>query len=323
MSLAAGGAVALAAALDRTLSEPPGRVHPVAWLGSVVGRLDDGLPESRAAGVAVAAVVPIAFAAVAALVVHWTGRIDPRLAPLTAAGVLFVCSSHRMLVDVAVDVVDLVETDIETARREVRALAGRDASELSPARLRSAVVESAAENLADGLVAPLFAFGAAAVLAAALGGSSPLALGGAAGAAAWVKAVNTLDSMLGYPGRRFGWGPARLDDAVMWLPARATAFLIAVVGITTAGTATAGTPRHVRHTLGRARTAARTPSSPNSGWPMATLAAVLDVRLEKPGAYTLFPERELPTADEAREGIRLVSRAGWLGVGLVAVVVTV
>ena len=313
MSLAAGGAVALAAALDRTLAEPPGRIHPVAWLGTAVDGLDARLPESRTAGVAVAVTVPAAVAAAAALAVRSTGHADPRLVPLAAAGVLFVCSSHRMLVTVAVDVITLVETDLESARREVRALVGRDAAELSPGQLRSAVVESAAENLADGLVAPILAFGVAAVIAGFLGASQSVVLGSAAGAAAWVKAVNTLDSMLGYPDRRSGWAPARLDDAVMWLPARVTALLIA----------TAGAPRGVRHVLRHARPAAGVPSSPNSGWPMATAAAVLGVRLEKPGAYTLFPEASLPTAVEAREGVRLVSRAGWLGVGVVAVVVAV
>ena len=311
MSLAAGGAIVLAAALDRTFSEPPRRLHPVAWLGSVVHRLDDRLPESRAVGVAVAVVVPLSFATVAAIVVWFSGRIDPRLSLLVAATVLFVSSSRRMLVDVATNVIDLVATDLASARHELRALAGRDPSGLSPAQLRSAAVESAAENLADGLLAPLFAFAAVAILAAAVGASIPLVVGGAAGAAAWIKAVNTLDSMLGYRDRRLGWAAARLDDAIMWVPARAAALLIAVVG----------TPRCVRRTLCRAREAASVPSSPNSGWPMATLATVLGVRLEKPGAYVLAPDRRLPTAAEAREGIRIVSRAGWLGVGTTVMLV--
>ncbi|WP_418281689.1 CobD/CbiB family cobalamin biosynthesis protein [Halorubrum sp. DTA98] len=337
MSLAAGSAVALAAALDRTLSEPPARLHPVAWLGRTVELLDDALPDSRPVGVVVAVVVPLAFAAVAAGVVlaaagtaamlatAGTGEllapstVDPRLGPVVTAvtaaagGVLFVCTSRRMLVGVADDVIGVADADPEAARREVRALAGRDASALSPGELRSAAVESAAENLADGLIAPLLAFGVVVVLAAVTGLSSVGVLALAAGAAAWVKAVNTLDSMLGYRDRRSGWAPARLDDAVMWLPARVAALLIGAVGA----------PGRSIRTVRRARPATRRPASPNSGWPMATIAAALEVRLTKPGAYTLFPDDELPAPDEAREGVRIVSRAGWLGIAAVAIAVVV
>jgi adenosylcobinamide-phosphate synthase len=162
--------------------------------------------------------------------------------------------------------------------------------------VRSAAVESVAENLADGLVAPLLAF---AVLSPWL----PLA----AGAATWVKAVNTADSMLGYHSKPVGWASARLDDAVMWVPARLSAALIAVAALD---------PGSLR----RARRWARVPESPNSGWPMATLAAALDVRLEKPGAYSIGSGR-LPTVEDAKRGIRIVGVAGvlsFVGAGVVA-----
>ena len=326
MSLAAGGAVALAAALDRVLSEPPVRLHPVSLLGALVNGLDSRLPDAVATGLVLAALVPLAFALAAGAVVLVAGPAvatvvgirSPWPAVAVAGAVLFVCSSRRMLVDLAGRVVDLTETDPEAARESLRALAGRDASALSPGRLRSAAVESAAENLADGLLAPLLAFGVAAVLAGATlpaatvgDGRTVAVLALATGAAAWVKAVNTLDSMLGYPHRRAGRVPARLDDLVMWVPARIAAVALAA----------AGTPTRIRLTLRRARTAAREPASPNSGWPMATIAAVLNVRLEKPGAYVLFPDRPLPTAVAAREGVRTVSRAGWLSIGVVVAVV--
>lgn len=315
MTLAAAGALALAAALDLTLSEPPSRLHPVAWLGQVVAALDDRLPDSRPVGVALAVVVPLAFAALLAAPVIAAGSAFPASAvpaAATAGVVLFACSSRRMLLDVAGDVIGLADEDLETARRELRSLAGRDAADLSAAHVRSAAVESAAENLADGLIAPLFGFVVGAVLASAAGLPPAVVLAVAAGAAAWVKGVNTLDSMLGYRDRRAGWAPARLDDAVMWLPARATALLILAVG--------RGTPStDPTASLGRARSAALAPDSPNSGWPMGSLAAVLDVRLAKPDAYTLLADRALPTTSEARRGVRIVSRAGWLGVGVAGV----
>ncbi|RAW44931.1 CobD/CbiB family cobalamin biosynthesis protein [Halorubrum sp. 48-1-W] len=315
MSVAAAGALALAAALDRTFSEPPAGLHPVAWLGRGVAGLDGRLPDSRSVGVALAFVAPLAFAALLATPVVVVGsRVPASAVPAaaTAGVVLFVCSSRRMLVAVARDVIDLADGDLETARHELRALAGRDAGDLSPAHVRSAAVESAAENLADGLIAPLSAFVLTATVAPIAGLSTTGGLAFAAGATAWVKGVNTLDSMLGYRDRRAGWAPARLDDGVMWLPARATALLILVAGWgATATGPLAG--------LGRTRSAALVPDSPNAGWPMGSLAAVLDVRLTKPGAYTLLPGSALPTTPEARRGVRIVSRAGWLGLGVAGV----
>jgi adenosylcobinamide-phosphate synthase len=200
-----------------------------------------------------------------------------------------------MLLALARDVVAATEGDLAAAREALLGLAGRDASALSPAQVRSAAVESAAENLADGLVAPLLAF----VLVL------PLGIAAGAGAAAWVKAVNTLDSMLGYPSNPHGTASARLDDAVMWVPARLSAGLLAFAG---------GRPG----SIGRAREWLAGVPSPNSGWPMGALAAAVDVRLEKPGAYVLNPDAPLPPTTVAERALAVVDRAGWLAVATAA-----
>jgi adenosylcobinamide-phosphate synthase len=117
--------------------------------------------------------------------------------------------------------------------------------------------------------------------------------------AAWVKAVNTLDSTLGYPSKPHGSASARLDDLVMWLPARASATLIGLAARRPVAPA-------------RARRWARAPPSPNSGWPMATLAAVLGVRLEKPDVYVLNPIADLPSVEIGLRGVRIVGVAGTI-----------
>jgi adenosylcobinamide-phosphate synthase len=322
----------MAAVLDRAFAELPGRLHPVARLGAVVERLDRILSDSRTAGIALAVSVPIGFGGLAAATVLlggtvldvWTvfevgtvsgslaragsgllGRLDGVLVAALAAVVLFSCSSHRLLIAIAGRVVERTETDLSCAREDLRALAGRDATDLSAGEVRSAAVESAAENLADGLIAPLLGFVTGTAIASAAG-RPDLVLSVAAGAAAWVKGVNTLDSMVGYPTRRIGWAPARLDDLVMWIPARVSAALVALA---------AGRPA----TLFAARRFAAVPESPNSGWPMATAALALDRRLEKPGAYALNPERDLPDAATAAVGVRIVDRAGWLGIALATI----
>jgi adenosylcobinamide-phosphate synthase len=282
-------AVGLALVLDALFAEPPGRIHPVALLGRLIAPLDREWRRPGPVGVLAALAVPALAAGVAWAAVTGAGRLATPAAALVAGLVLFSTTSLRMLLSTASDVVELTGSAPGEAREAVRALVGRDATALSPAQLRSAAVESAAENLADGLVAPLAAFALGAQLSVAAG----------AAAAAWVKAVNTLDSMLGYPDKPHGRASARLDDAVMWLPARASALLLAVAAADPGA-------------LGRARRWAGAPPSPNSGWPMATLAAVLGARLAKPGAYDLNPEGPLPDVRVARRGVRAVGLAGAL-----------
>lgn len=290
-------AVVVAAVLEATLGEPPRRVHPVAWLGRLVGPADRQWSRPRVGGLLVALFLPLLSAAVVATAVALGVMVDPWLGTLVAGVSLFVTTSLRMLLSEARGVVRRTDGDIAHAREELLSLAGRDATDLSAGQVRSAAVESAAENLADGLVGPLGAFTVVGLLAAPLGPSATLAL--AAGAAAWVKAVNTLDSMLGYRSKPVGWAPARLDDLVMWLPARVSAGLIAVVGIDF-------------RALSDAREWVAGVPSPNSGWPMGALAATAGVRLEKPGVYVLNSDASLPSTATARQAIRSVTVAGVL-----------
>ncbi|MFB6220067.1 MAG: CobD/CbiB family cobalamin biosynthesis protein [Halolamina sp.] len=291
------GAVILARFADGLFSEPPTAFHPVAWFGTLVGTVDREWPMPRLVGVLAALLLPAGAGAAVAAVVSAGALLSPVVGGMLAGAALFACVSLEMLLSEVAAVVKLSDQDVPAARERLLSLAGRDAEELSAAELRSAAVESAGENLADGLFAPLLAFALGAVV------SLPIA----AGAAAWVKAVNTMDSMLGYRSKPVGWASARLDDAVMFVPARLTALLLALA---------AGKPG----ALLDARRFARVPSSPNSGWPMATLAAVLGCRLRKPGTYDLFPERSLPSAATAGSGIAVVRRAGVAGFLLTAIV---
>ncbi|MBX0350299.1 adenosylcobinamide-phosphate synthase CbiB [Haloarcula pellucida] len=297
-------AVVVAAVLEAAIGEPPTRLHPVAWFGSLVAPLDREWSRPLAVGSLAALALPLFAALVAVATVATGSTVQPTLGVLLAGVVLFLTTSLRRLLDAARSVVDDTETDLAAAREGLLALAGRDAGDLSPALLRSAAVESAAENLADGLVASLGAFVLAAVLAP-LVGISALAL--AAAAAAWVKAVNTMDSMLGYRSKRVGTPAARLDDAVMWLPARVSALLLAVAF---------GDLR----SLTRAHSWLDRVPSPNSGWPMGVAAAALDNRLEKPGVYVLNADAPLPTVASARRGVRRVGLAGLLSYALAGVV---
>ncbi|WP_330630631.1 adenosylcobinamide-phosphate synthase CbiB [Halocatena halophila] len=280
-------AVVIAGLLDLAVKEPSNRFHPVAWLGRLIGVFDRSWPAPRYSGIGIAIVIPAVAALCSYVFIDLSGQLYPWLSSVTGGVVLFVSISLRSLIDTARSVVTASETDLVTARTQLRALAGRDPTTLSPGQIRSAAIESAAENLADGWIGPLFAFVC----------FSPLGVAAAGGAASWMKAVNTLDSMLGYRDRPLGTASARLDDAVQWLPARLTAVALGIdapSAITTQRTWLSGVP------------------SPNSGWPMGTIAAVTGCKLEKPGVYTLNPTAQLPSGETAQLAIdRVAIRGVW------------
>ncbi|EMA24191.1 MULTISPECIES: CobD/CbiB family cobalamin biosynthesis protein [Haloarcula] len=300
-------AVAVAGGLELAIGEPPTRLHPVAWFGRLVGAVDREWDHPLAVGALAAALLPLGAATLVGAGVALATTREPLAAAALAGLALFLTTSLRSLLSAARGVIADSDTDLPAARDGLLALAGRDASALSAGEVRSAAVESTSENLADGLVASLAAF--------VLGGTAATGVGlpalpVAVGAAAWVKAVNTMDSMLGYRSKRVGTPAARLDDAVMWLPARASALLLALA---------CGSPRSVA----QARDWLDGVPSPNSGWPMGTAAAALDVRLEKPGVYVLNPAGRLPDVATAQRSVTRVGVAGVLayllsGLGVLA-----
>ena len=287
---------ALGVALDRLLGEPPSSLpHPVALLGRGLGAVEARTyRDARAAGVLHAA-TGVALGAVG-------GRALRSTAAATAT-----CVAGRMLGDVASGIgARLAAGDLDAARDDLGALAGRDAGDLDEAGVARAVVESVAENTVDAVVAP-------ALWAAALG---PVGAGAH-------KAASTLDSMVGHHSERyeqFGWASARLDDALAWVPARVTAALVA-----------AARPRRAREVLAVVRRDAPAHPSPNAGVAEAAFAAALGVQLGGPLAYAGRVEHrarlgsgpDASTGDIAR-AVQLSRDVSWLlagslgGAGLLA-----
>jgi adenosylcobinamide-phosphate synthase len=234
--------------LDRCFGEPPDRLHPVAWFGSLMGALEHRwYGDSRARG-AWHALVGSALGAGAGAVV-----------PLPLASGL--ATSGRMLGDTALAIGDALDRgDLQEARRRLPTLVGRDPEGLGPHEIARAVVESVAENAVDGVVAPLW-WGFVA--------GAPGALGH--------RAINTLDAMVGHRTaryRRFGWASARLDDVAAWLPARLTALTVACVR-----------PRRAAAVARAVRRQAPAHPSPNGGVAEAAFAAALGISLGGTNRY--------------------------------------
>lgn len=280
-------AAGLGIVLDRLLGEPPIKPHPVAVFGWLMQRLEKSMYlDDQAQGAAYLA-AGVGVAIVAGGVVHST----------TASTYLAVAG--RSLADEARTIAGHLEArDLVAARAALPSLVGRDPRHLGAADMARAVVESVAENAVDALVAP------------ALWG----ALAGGAGALCH-RAVNTLDSMVGYRGDRyehFGWASARTDDVAAWVPARVTAGLVALVR-----------PRLAGEVLRTVRRDAAAHPSPCAGVAEAAFAAALGLRLGGESRYgdrvemrPQLGDGAPPVAEDIERACRLLEDVGMALAGL-------
>ncbi|MDE5724743.1 MAG: adenosylcobinamide-phosphate synthase CbiB [Duncaniella sp.] len=249
--------------MDLVFGDPARLPHPVVGFGRCISffehRLNRG-PHRVAKGAFTAVTLVLA-------VFFLTWLLLRLLAPWTWALMVveslavFYCLAGTTLAREVRMVFEAADRSLDEGRRQVARIVGRDTASLSDREVRVAALETLAENLSDGVIAPLFWF----------------ALLGVPGMMAY-KMVNTIDSMVGYRNDRyrdFGrWG-AKIDDVANYIPARLTAFLMIMV---------AGKPglwKWVRR-FGRCH------ASPNSGYPEAALAGILDCRFG--GTHDYFGE---------------------------------
>lgn len=252
--------------LDAIIGDPRSKFHPVVLIGKLISLLekflrrdsDSPLWKVAKGGVLVYAVV------IASLLVGFGIEILSRQVPSLAAQifiqalVLSFMISPRTLGDAAREIYYLLESDnLPRAREKVGWIVGRDTANLNEAEVTRAAVETVSENTVDGIVSPLFYF--------AIGGL-PLAI--------FYRAVNTMDSMLGYKNARyiyFGRIAARLDDVANWIPARLTAILFIGAAVILS--------LDYRNAFRMMRRDASKHPSPNGGYAEATVAGALNIRL--------------------------------------------
>jgi len=294
--------------LDLVFGDPQRLPHPVVWFGKMIAfgehRLNQGA--HRKLKGALMAICLIVFVFVATWLLRRLPIADGWWALGFDAVVIFFCLAGTTLVREVREVFRALDRSLDEGRAQVARIVGRDTSELSAQEVRTAALETLAENLSDGVIAPLFW----------------LMLLGVPGMAAY-KMVNTLDSMIGYRTERyrdFGCWAAHIDDVANFLPARLTALLMILP-------VALFTHRYSLFTFVRVN--GRRHASPNSGYPEAALAGILDCRFGGPHYYfgQLFDkpyigehERELTTAD-MKKAVRVNRTAEVLMVVIVLVTV--
>ena len=268
--------------LDLLLGDPQWLPHPVVWFGKAIAACEHKLNRGhhRKAKGAVVAILLIALVfALTWLIRYWLLSFSSYLLLLFDTVIIFYCLAGTTLIREVREVFFALDRSLEEGRQQVARIVGRDTSELSAQEIRTAALETLAENLSDGVIAPLFWF----------------SLLGTPGMLAY-KMVNTLDSMIGYKTERykdFGCWAAHIDDVANYIPARLTALLMILASgkLNLLAFVWKNGPRH---------------ASPNSGYPEAALAGILNCRFGGPHYYfgQLFDkpyigenERPLTTAD--------------------------
>ena len=296
--------LAIAIIIDLAFGEMPNTLHPVVWIGSLIRKTTricehaarkSQKPQKYLCGLALALIV-ISCAAAVGMLLNVLDSHHRIAGIVVTAYFLKSTFSIRSLVSSS----NLIRRDISAndsvgARRDLTALVSRDASGLDEPKIASAAIESTAENFVDSILSPILYF----------------ALFGIAGALVY-KAINTLDSMVGYRNERFmeiGFVSAKLDDVVNWIPARLSVIFILLASIRFS-------PRSALRVCLRDHAL---PASPNSGYPMAMVAGALSCRLEKPGSYVLGGEYPDPTGEHIRHANWVVLVATFFLVAVVAV----
>ncbi|MCJ7655591.1 MAG: cobalamin biosynthesis protein [Dehalococcoidia bacterium] len=296
----------IALALDLTFGEMPNAWHPVAWLGKLISletRLapKTGRLRQLAYGVSMVLITLGLIVTAVYFLLAYLREVNP-VVYIIVAGLLVKFTFSLRGLRQAVDAVRglLAKDKLAQARMSLKSLVSRDTDELNKSQLISAAVESAAENICDSFVAPLFYF----------------LLFGVPGAIAY-RVINTFDAMMGYHGHweYLGKFAARLDDVANFIPARITALIIVL-----ASPICRKNMSQAWHIMIRDH---KKTESPNAGWTMGAIAGALGVQLEKAGHYKLgdnhFP-LSLDTIDASRQVI-LVAAIIWCSISILAEVI--
>lgn len=267
----------LAFLLDLVIGDPRRLPHPVRIMGSAISRTEIYLRKLKVSEKLKGILLVTTIVGMTFIITWFTVHILLRMSLtshfllLTAYLLLIYLTSTtiavRELINAAKTVIEAVTSgNIEFARERLSMIVGRDTHALTEKEILKATMESLAENLSDGVIAPVFYL---------VVGGLPLAMA--------YKAINTLDSMVGYRNDKylhFGWAAARLDDIANYIPARITALLIVMVSFFVSRSLFT-----VHCSLKTMLRDGRKHLSPNSGMPEAAMAGALGIRMGGPSAY--------------------------------------
>jgi len=293
--------------LDIILGDPLFLPHPIRWMGKAIELLEPAFRKNSknlsVSGTFFALFLISSAWAITFIIVVIVGKLHPVLGIVIEIVLIYWCISVRSLKQSAMEVGrSLMDNRIDEAKAKVSLIVGRDVEKLTERGIVKATIETVAENLVDGVISPLFF---------AVIGGAPLAIA--------YKMVNTLDSMVGYKNEKyihFGKAAARIDDISNYIPARLSVPIISLAaqilsrkGLNAFKTATLEGKNH---------------SSPNAGFPEASFAGAMGVKLGGPNYYhgrlvhkpyigKLFGEADIKHIKKACD-LMMLSSVIWLAI---------
>jgi len=257
--------------LDTLVGDPRSKYHPVVLIGNCISFYEHLLYKKNTIaknqillGISTVLLVLMTVMLIVTGLLFIGGTIHPIGYFIVSLLCLYIAISPRCLAEAGIEIANLLrKQDISEARRKVGWIVGRKTSELDESEITRATIETVAENTVDGIISPLFWF----------------VLLGPWGAIGY-RAINTMDSMLGYKNERylyFGRFAARLDDVVNYIPARITCILFVIASFLCG--------KDWKHAIRIATRDAHKHPSPNGGYAEAPVAGALHIRLGGQNVY--------------------------------------
>lgn len=264
--------ITLSVIIDMIIGEVPNKIHPVIYMGKIIDKLNNYLPNTKISGLLIILTTTFIFVTIT-LIILLLSTINQWIFIILASIILSTTFSINFLIESVRNIQkDLIE-DINKARKSMSYLVSRNTEQLTESRITSAAIETLTENITDSIISPIFYVS---ILTLFFG----IIIGICGGIL--YRVSNTMDAMLGYKTENLinkGCYPAKWDDILNYIPARITGYYVILAAFL------------LRYDYKQSydvmkKYALKTPS-PNSGYSMAATAGALNVTLVKEGVYEL------------------------------------
>lgn len=292
--------------IDMIIGEVPNKIHPVIFMGNLISKLKNYLPNTKLSGLLTILTTNFVFVTITLLILIICAYINTWLFIIIASIILSTTFSINILINSVRDIQKDLEEDIDKARKSMSYLVSRNTEELSESRITSAAIETLTENITDSVVSPLFYTSLFSIFFGIIAGILVAVI---------YRLSNTMDAMLGYKTKELiniGCYPAKLDDVLNYIPARITGYYVVLASFL------------LRYDYKQSydvmkKFATKTPS-PNSGYSMAAAAGALNIVLTKEGVYELGYGTDELSKEKISEAINITKVTSLLFILTIVVI---
>ena len=284
--------------IDMILGEVPNQVHPVIFMGKIIEKLKNYLPNTKISGLLTILTTTFIFAVISLLLLLLCAFVNQWLFIIFASLLLSTTFSINFLIESVRNIQKDLEEDIDKARKSMSYLVSRNTSELTESRITSAAIETLTENITDSIISPLFYTSIVTIFFGIIIGIIVAVI---------YRVSNTMDAMLGYKTKELiniGCYPAQFDDLLNYIPARITGYYVILASY------------FLKYDYKQSydvmkKYALKTPS-PNSGYSMAATAGALNITLVKEGVYELGYGTDELTKEKISQAINITKVSSLL-----------